>query len=159
MTLFVKIFNKFLNKSGYNKGGGRKTFGKSKELHSLRRCYEYDEPSHFVADCSNKKNKKYNEKNEKHHKKDKSKYHKKNYKGQAHIGQEWDSNDSDTDSDEDEGVATIAFAITPPIKSLFDHSSDDESPARCHKLPNPMILMLLVNMIIVVIVMMTCYMI
>ncbi|XP_062200501.1 uncharacterized protein LOC133903194 [Phragmites australis] len=128
MALFVRIINKFLNKSGYNKDSRRKAFKKLKGRYSLRRCYECDELGHFITDCPNKKDKKDNEKKDKHHKKDKSKYHKKNYKGQAHIGQEWDSNNSDTDSDEDEGVATIAFATTPPTKSLFDHSSDDEAP-------------------------------
>ncbi|XP_062180395.1 uncharacterized protein LOC133884838 [Phragmites australis] len=128
MALFVKSFNKFLKKSGYNKDGRRKTFSKSKGRHSLRRCYECGKPGHFIANCPNKKDMKDNEKKEKYHKKNKSKYHKKNYKVQAHIGEEWDSNDSNTDSDEVEGVYTIAFATTPPTKSHFDHSSDDEKP-------------------------------
>ncbi|XP_062208960.1 uncharacterized protein LOC133910656 [Phragmites australis] len=133
MTLFVKKFNKFLKKSGFNKNSGRKkTFDKSRGRLSTRTCYECVKSGHFIADCPNKKNKDEGEKKwynkDKYHKKDKSKHYKKSYKGQAHLCQEWDSNASDTNFDEEEGVATIALATSPKIKWLFEDSSDNESP-------------------------------
>ena len=88
MTLFMKRFIKFLKKSSYNKGVRMKTFNKSKGRHSSRRCYESDDPGHFIAACPNKKDKKDHKKKEKFNKKDKSKYHQKSYNGQAHICQE-----------------------------------------------------------------------
>ncbi|XP_062193587.1 uncharacterized protein LOC133896999 [Phragmites australis] len=124
MVLFVKKFDKFLKRCGFNKSGERKkTSGKSRARHSTRTCYECGEPGQLIVDCPNKKNKDecekkgYNKEN-----------HRKGYKIQTHLGQEWDSNTSDTDSDEEECVTTIALAISPPNKSLFEDSSDDEPP-------------------------------
>jgi hypothetical protein len=133
MALFVKKFGKFLKKGGLNKySGKKKVFGKSRQRHSERTCYECGKAGHFIAECPNKKNKEEGENKgynkSKYHKKDKGKHHKKSYKGKAHIVHEWDSNASDSDSDEDQGVATIALATPPPKKSLFEDSSDDETP-------------------------------
>ena len=52
--------------------------------------------------------------------------YKKKYSGQAHIGEEWDSN-SDSDSD-DEGVATIVIHEPTQRKSLLMSDDDDDSP-------------------------------
>ena len=133
MALFVRRFNKFFKKGVFNKSSySKKPFNKSRPRYSERRCYECGETGHFIAKCPNKKDKdeggKKESKKEKYYKRDKTKRYKKNYKGQAHLGEEWDSNSSGTDSDEDEGVATIALATSPPKMSLFDESSDEETP-------------------------------
>ena len=131
MALFVRKFSKFIKKGGFHKYNNKKPFDKSRGRHSERKCYECGKAGHFIAECPDKKEKEGGDKKryskEKYHKKDKFKGHKKSYKGQAHLGQEWDSNTSDTDSDE-EGVATIALVTPPASRSLFEESSDEETP-------------------------------
>ena len=97
---------------------------------SKRACYECGEVDHFIVEFPNKKKSKNKEENKnKSFKKDKHKTHKNKYSGQAHIGEEWDSN-SDSDSD-DEGVTTIAIHSSTPTKSLFGDMSDDDNTPKC----------------------------
>ena len=82
MALFVRRFNKFFKKGGFNKSSySKKPFGKSRERHSERKCYECGKPGHFIADCPDKKEKENGGKEgyskEKYFKKDKSKKYKK----------------------------------------------------------------------------------
>ena len=67
-------------------------------------------------ECPKNKDKE-EKKHDKYHKKEKKYKNKKIYKGQAHIGQEWDSNDSNS---EDEDIATLAIGETSTNKGLFD---------------------------------------
>jgi hypothetical protein len=123
MSFFVKRFKKFMRKGGYSKY--KRDMPKKRT--SRRACYECGEVGHFIADCPNKKKGKDKEDNKvKPYKKDKNKMYKEKYSGQAHIGEEWDSN-SDSDSD-DEGVATIAIHEPTPRKSLLMSDDDDVSP-------------------------------
>ncbi|KAK3157138.1 hypothetical protein QOZ80_2AG0116690 [Eleusine coracana subsp. coracana] len=67
------------------------------------------------------KNEKYNKKN---------KYNKKPNKGQAHIGQEYISDDDE--QDDEGGIANLAIGLSSAKKSLFDNLNDDENDApRC----------------------------
>jgi hypothetical protein len=69
-------------------------------------CYRCGKSSHFIAKCpytgdSDK------DKDKKGKKMEKKKYYKKG--GEAHMGQEWDSDKSSTDSSSDEDTANIAI--------------------------------------------------
>jgi hypothetical protein len=69
-------------------------------------CYRCGKSSHFIAKCpySSESDRDDNKKGKK--KMEKKKYYKKG--GEAHMGQEWDSDESSTDSSSDEDAAIIA---------------------------------------------------
>jgi hypothetical protein len=119
MTLFMKKFKKYMKKKKKLSKGDKKFKSATKGT-----CYNYGKHGHFIANChferrdddDKKKNKPY--KNDKGHKRSDKPYKKKSY-GEAHIGQEWESNDESFNSDSD-GVATIAIKRTSSSsKSLF----------------------------------------
>jgi hypothetical protein len=100
MALFKKKFKKYIKKKKFSKGD------KKFKSTNKRTCYNYGKHSHFIANCpfehrdDDDDKKKY-----KPYKKDKSykrsvKPYKKSY-GEAHIGQERESNDESTNSDSD----------------------------------------------------------
>jgi hypothetical protein len=69
-------------------------------------CYRCGKSSHFIAKCpySSESDRDDNKKGKK--KMEKKKYYKKG--GEAHMGREWDSDESSTDSSSDEDAAIIA---------------------------------------------------
>jgi hypothetical protein len=98
MTLIIKSFRQILKQ--------RK--GKDYNPHSKRVCYRCGKSGHFIAKCpytsesdrdDDKKGKK---------KMEKRRYYKKKG-GEAHMGWEWDSDESSTDSSSDEDAANIAI--------------------------------------------------
>jgi hypothetical protein len=98
IALIIKIFRQILKQ--------RK--GKDYKPRSKRVCYRCGKSGHFIAKCpytcdsdrdDDKKGKK---------KMEKKRYYKKKG-GEAHMGREWDSNESSTDSSSDEDAANIAI--------------------------------------------------
>jgi hypothetical protein len=115
MALFIKKFNKFINKRRPYKGE------KKEKRMSKRVCYNYGKNEDFIAQCPYERKEEDNDKIKKFdkgYKKDK-KYTKKKPYGQAHVDQEWNSSDESSKSESDE-VATIAIkGKTLSRKSLF----------------------------------------
>jgi hypothetical protein len=120
MALFMRKFKKYMNKKKLSKGD--KKFNTKSTTKKI--CYNCGKHGHFIANCpfehrdddeDNKKSKFY--KKDKGYKKSDKPYKKKSY-GEAHIVQEWDSNDENSNSDND-GVATVAIKGTTSSKSLF----------------------------------------
>jgi hypothetical protein len=120
MTLFMRKFKKYMNKKFLK--GDKKFNTKST---TKRICYNYGKHGHFIANCpferrdddDDKKKSKFYKKGKGYKKGDKP-YKKKSY-CEAHIGQEWDSNDESSNSDND-GMTTVAIkGITFSSKSLF----------------------------------------
>jgi hypothetical protein len=98
MALIIKSFRQILKQ--------RK--GKEYKPRSKRVCYRCGKSGHFIAKCpytsdrdrdDDKKGKKKMEKKKRCYKKG----------GEAHMGQEWDSDESSTDSSSDEDIANIAI--------------------------------------------------
>jgi hypothetical protein len=101
MTLIIKSFRPILKQ--------RK--GKDYRPHSKRVCYKCGKSGHFIAKCSyisdsdrddDKKGKKNMEKKI---------YYNKKKGGEAHMGREWDSDESSTDSSSDKDAANIVINI------------------------------------------------
>jgi hypothetical protein len=120
--MFIKTFKKYAKGSNKFQRKGKK-----------RACYECGKSGHFIADCPNKKDQegKKEYKKDKYNKGEKSKghYKKKKY-GQAHIGEEWDSDEESTRSDE-EGVASIAIHQSTSTPRLFTNLTDDIDTPTC----------------------------
>jgi hypothetical protein len=115
MTLFIKKFNKYISKRRPFKGD------KKERPRSKRVCYNCGKNGHFITQCPYEKKEEDNEKKkklDKGYKKDKKFTKKKSY-GQAHIGQEWNSNDESSKSESDD-LATITInGKASSSKSLF----------------------------------------
>jgi hypothetical protein len=96
MALIFKSFRQFL----------KQRRGKDYKPCSKRVCYWCGKSGHFIAKCpySSESDR---DKDKKGKKKEKKKYYKKKG-GEAHMGWEWDSNESSTDSSSDEDAANIA---------------------------------------------------
>jgi hypothetical protein len=98
MALIIKSFRQIL----------KQTKGKDYKPHSKRVCYRCGKSGHFIAKCpytsdsdrgDDKKGKK---------KIEKKTYYKKKKGGEAHMGREWDPDESSTDSS-DEDTTNIAI--------------------------------------------------
>jgi hypothetical protein len=114
MAFFIKNFRRVLRKSNF------RNFSKNK--HESRRRSSKPCFGHFIADCPEEKKK------NKDTKKSSSKRDKPRYKtraGEAHLGQECDSNEESNSDNED--VATMAFKTSSSHQpSLFEDLTDDE---------------------------------
>ncbi|KAF0902093.1 hypothetical protein E2562_012873 [Oryza meyeriana var. granulata] len=125
MALFVRRLGRYMKRTSFFKGSSLKRFSsKSRGRHSLRKCYECDDRGHFIADCPNAK---YDKKKDK---KCMNKHGKHEGKGQAHIGEDWDSDDSGSSSSDNEVIATSAIELSTPTspRLLNYYSSNDEAP-------------------------------
>jgi hypothetical protein len=119
MALFMKKFKKYMKKKKFSKGDRKLKFT------TKRICYNCGKHGYFIANCpferridedDKKKNKSY--KKDKGYKRGDKPYKKKSY-GEAHIGQEWESNNESSNSNSD-GVATVVIKGTSSSsKSLF----------------------------------------
>jgi hypothetical protein len=96
MALIIKSFRQILKQ--------RK--GKDYKHRSKRVCYRCGKSSHFIAKCPYTSDSDRDE-DKKGKKMEKKKYYKKG--GEAHMGQEWDSDESSIDSSSDEDTANIAI--------------------------------------------------
>jgi hypothetical protein len=121
-AMFIKTFKKFVRKND-----------KFQRKRKKRACYECGQTDHFIADCPNKKE----QEAKKEYKKDKFKkgsktkgYFKKKKYGQAHIGEEWNSDEESSSSEEEEVVANVAIQCTSSSQ-LFTNLQDDSYTPTC----------------------------
>jgi hypothetical protein len=97
MTLIIKSFRQIL----------KQRRGKDYKPRSKRVCYRCGKSGHFIAKCPySSESDRDEDKNGK--KKEKKRFYKKKG-GEAHIGREWDSDESSTNSSSDEDAAIIAI--------------------------------------------------
>jgi hypothetical protein len=97
MTLIIKSFCQIF----------KQRRGKDYKPRSKKVCYKCGKPGHFIAKCPLSSDSDMGD-NKKGRRKEKKKYYKK--KGDdAHMCQEWDSDESSTDSSSDEDAANIAI--------------------------------------------------
>jgi hypothetical protein len=94
MALIIKSFRQILKQ--------RK--GKEYKPRSKRICYRYGKSGHYIAKCTYASDSDKDDDN-----KEKKKYYNEKKGGEAHIGREWDSDESSTDSSSDEDAANIAI--------------------------------------------------
>jgi hypothetical protein len=97
MALIIKSFRQIL----------KQRRGKDYKPRSKRVSYKCGKPGHFIAKCPNSSGSD-RDADKKGNKKEKKRYYKKKG-GDAHVCQEWDSDESSTDSSSDEDVANIAI--------------------------------------------------
>jgi hypothetical protein len=98
MTLIIKSFRQILKQS----------MGKDYKPHSKRVCYRCGKSGHFIAKCPYTSDNDRDDDKKGKKKMEKKRYYKKKG-GEAHMGQEWDSDESSTDSSNDEDGANIAI--------------------------------------------------
>ncbi|PUZ51010.1 hypothetical protein GQ55_6G128300 [Panicum hallii var. hallii] len=119
MTFFIKNFRRILRKSNF------RNFGKNNyesRRRSSKPCFGCKKIVHFIADCPEEK-KKNKDTKESSFKRDKPRYRK--HASEAHLGQEWDSNEESNSDNED--VATMVFKTSSSYQPiLFEDLTDDE---------------------------------
>jgi hypothetical protein len=98
MALIIKSFCQILKQSR----------GKDYKPRSKRVCYRCGKSGHFIAKCPYSSESDRDEDKKGKKKMEKKKYYK-NKGGEAHMGQEWDSDEISTDSSSDEDAANIAI--------------------------------------------------
>jgi hypothetical protein len=98
MTLIIKSFHQIL----------KKRRGKDYKPRSKRVCYWCGKSSHFIAKCPYSIESERDEYKKGKKKMENKKYYKKKG-GEAHMGREWDSDESSTDSSSDEDAVNIAI--------------------------------------------------
>jgi hypothetical protein len=100
MALFVRKFNKMFKKSGFFNKNKDKEKIKTKRI-SNRPCFGCGKEGHFIAECPNIKVRR----------RDTNKFDKNKKKevGEAHLGEEWHSNDDSSDSEIEAGLATTSI--------------------------------------------------
>jgi hypothetical protein len=81
--------------------------GKDYKPRSKRVCYRCGKSSHFIAKCPYTSDSGRNDDKKGKKKMEKKRYYKKG--GEAHLGREWDSDESSTDSSSDDDTANIAI--------------------------------------------------
>jgi hypothetical protein len=106
MALIIKSFHQIL----------KQRRGKDYKPRSKKVCYKCGKPSHFIAKCPMSS---YSDRGDdkKGKRKEKKKYYKKKG-GDAHVCQEWDSDESFTDSSSDEDAANIAINKGLPFPNV-----------------------------------------
>jgi hypothetical protein len=97
MTLNIKSFHQIL----------KQRRGKDYKPHSKRVCYRCGKSDHFITKCLYSSESDRDE-DKKGKKKEKKRYYKKKG-GEAHMGREWDSDESSTNSSSDEDATNIAI--------------------------------------------------
>jgi hypothetical protein len=98
MALMIEIFRQIL----------KQRMGKDYMPRSKRVCYRCGKSGHFIAKCPYTSDSDRDEDKKGKKKMEKKRYYKK--KGaEAHMGREWDSDESSTDSSSDEDVANVAI--------------------------------------------------
>jgi hypothetical protein len=97
MALIIKSFRQILKQ--------RK--GKDYKPRSKRVCYKCGKSGHFIAKCPYSSDSDRNDEKKGKKKMEKKKYYKKG--GEAHMGREWDSDESSTDYSSDEDATNIAI--------------------------------------------------
>jgi hypothetical protein len=117
MSLFVRKFNKMFKKSGFFNKNKDKDKIKTKRT-SKRPCFGCGMEGHFIAESPNIKVRR----------RDTNKFDKNKKKevGEAHLGEEWDSNADSSDSDIEAGLATISIREPINKSSLFEDLTNDE---------------------------------
>jgi speckle-type POZ protein len=117
MALFVRKFNKMFKKSGFFNKNKDKDKIKMKRT-SKRPCFGCGKEGHFTVECPNiRVRRRHTNKTNKNKKKE---------VGEAHLGEEWDSNDDSSDSDVEGGPATLSIGEPINKSSLFEDLTDDE---------------------------------
>jgi hypothetical protein len=98
MALIIKSFQQIL----------KQTKGKDYKPHSKRACYRCGKFGHFIAKCPYTSDSDRDD-DKKWKKMEKKRYYNKKKGGEAHMGREWDSDETSTVSSSDEDAANIAF--------------------------------------------------
>jgi hypothetical protein len=126
MAFFIKNFRRVLRKSNFRNLGKNKYESRRR---SSKPCFSCKKIGHFIADCPEEK-KKNKDIKASSSKRDKPRY--KTRAGEAHLGQEWDSNEESNFNNED--VAIMAFKTSSSHQpSLFEDFTDDkdQGPIMC----------------------------
>jgi hypothetical protein len=97
MTLIIKSFRQILKQKK----------GKDYKPHSKRVCYKCGKFGHFIAKCPYTSDSDRDDDKEGKKKMEKKSHYNKKKGGEAHLGREWDSDESSTDSSFDEYIANI----------------------------------------------------
>jgi hypothetical protein len=99
MALIIKSFQQILKKRKGNQYKPR----------SMRVCYRCGKSGHYIAKCPYASDSDRDDGKKGKKKMEKKKYYSKKKGGEAHMGREWDSNESSTDSSSDEDATNIAI--------------------------------------------------